>query len=609
MPKGGRIYNLLEDREREMRYQNPWYLESYHYIKGAAAVEKMRAEGVQIFLDSGAYSAYTQGVQIDIYEYCDYIHKNADFIAMASVLDAIGDPDGTWQNQWRMEQLGVNPLPCYHYNEPTAVLDHYVKNYDYITIGGMVPISTQQLTLWLDRIWNEHLINGDGTPKVKVHGFGLTSLPLMLRYPWHCLTDDHEILTRHGWSQHRALKVGEEVLAFRDGVARWEPIEEIPTYRVKDIEIRAFDYRSFSARVTPNHRWRVWDQTRSAWRFVETDQLTHRRSLRIPRVPDDYEGPDETIPDPLVDLMGWFWTRGKVENGAIMIVFSPPSAARGDEFQTLLDNNDLMYSKHVNKDGRRGMPETVFRMKGPTYQFLHTHAPKGRLSVKFVFALSKRQLEMFIRASFASRGTRTHLQRGFGFRITQRLKLNGFVNIETFRVACLLAGYPTSAEMGRLAVQSGSVRWIHPESDYCKHHSEYYTGTLWCVKVRSGAFFTRCNDRIYVTGNSIDSSTWVQWAANGMILLPRKKAYQIDISELSPRRKIKDQHLDTLNPIAHANIDAWIRGQGVNPDRLRKLYYVRWAWNTWAFPEYVRAHNNGAEIFQTVDQELPLVEC
>lgn len=292
MPTNGRTYNLLEERERELRHRNPWYLESYHYIKNLTAVERMRAEGVKVFLDSGAFSAYTQGVQIDLHEYCDYIHRNGDFIAMASVLDAIGDPDGTWQNQWRMEQLGVNPLPCYHYGEPTEVLDYYVQNYDYITIGGMVPISTPQLILWLDRIWEKHLTHADGTPKVKVHGFGLTSLPLMLRYPWY----------------------------------------------------------------------------------------------------------------------------------------------------------------------------------------------------------------------------------------------------------------------------------------------------------------------------SIDSSTWVQWAANGMILLPRKKAYQIDISEKSPRRKVKDQHLDTLNPLAKENIYSWIKDRGVDPNRLRELYYARWAWNMWAFPEYVRVHNNGAEVFKTVDQELPLVE-
>src|SRR5690606_10804597 len=124
-------------------------------------VDKMRTDGVKVFLDSGAFSAYTQGVTIDIGQYCEYIQRNADIIEFASVLDAIGDHVGTYHNQMEMERRGVRPLPCFHYGEPTEVLDYYVENYEYITIGGMVPISTPQLRIWLDRLWDEHLTNAD----------------------------------------------------------------------------------------------------------------------------------------------------------------------------------------------------------------------------------------------------------------------------------------------------------------------------------------------------------------------------------------------------------------------------------------------------------------
>lgn len=183
--KMGTVYSRLTDAERAMRDSCANFLESYHYIHSQRYVEKIRRDGVKVFLDSGAFSAFTQGVKIDIGAYCDYIHRNADIIEFPSVLDAIGDYKGTWYNQAEMERRGVKPLPCYHYGEPTEVLDYYVANYDYITIGGMVPISTPQLLLWLDRIWDEHLTHPDGKPKVKVHGFGLTSLPLMFRYPWY----------------------------------------------------------------------------------------------------------------------------------------------------------------------------------------------------------------------------------------------------------------------------------------------------------------------------------------------------------------------------------------------------------------------------------------
>lgn len=178
-------YRQLDAREREMRHANGMYLESYHYIHKQAAVKRIRAAGEKVFLDSGAFSAFTLGTKVDINRYCDYCHENKDIIHFPSVLDAIGDYKGTYHNQMEMERQGVKPLPCYHYGEPPEVLEHYVANYEYITIGGMVPISTPQLILWLDEIWERYLTDDKGVPKIKIHGFGLTSLPLMFRYPWY----------------------------------------------------------------------------------------------------------------------------------------------------------------------------------------------------------------------------------------------------------------------------------------------------------------------------------------------------------------------------------------------------------------------------------------
>lgn len=191
VPVPGTMFNKMNELEQHQRNGVEHMLESYHYIHKPKSVETIRREGRKIFLDSGAFSAFTQGIEVDLPAYCDYIHQNEDIIEqvdgqpLASVLDAIGDCDGTWRNQMEMERRGVRPLPCFHYGEPEEALKWYVERYSYITIGGMVPISTPQLRVWLDRLWKDYLTHPDGTPKVKVHGFGLTSLPLMMRYPWY----------------------------------------------------------------------------------------------------------------------------------------------------------------------------------------------------------------------------------------------------------------------------------------------------------------------------------------------------------------------------------------------------------------------------------------
>lgn len=187
---GGNGFRRLTPAEQEKRASVKNILESFHYVKRKTFVAKMRKDGVKVFLDSGAFSAFTKGVDVDLPGYCEYIKENMDIIYVedgdlcASVLDGIGDPYKTYVNQLAMEKLGVRPLPCFHFGEDERYLEFYIANYRYITIGGMVHVSTGPLKVWLDRIWEKYLTKSDGTPKLKVHGFGLTTESLMERYPW-----------------------------------------------------------------------------------------------------------------------------------------------------------------------------------------------------------------------------------------------------------------------------------------------------------------------------------------------------------------------------------------------------------------------------------------
>lgn len=189
--RGQNRYLKLNDREKEIVHNIPHILESYHYIGSQRYLDQMRADNAQVFLDSGAFSAYTLGVEIDLPTYCNYIKANMDLwrvedgVVMASVLDGIGDPLKTYQNQLAMEQLGAKPLPCFHAGEDERYLEYYVQNYEYITLGGMVGSSTKQLCIWLDRMWERYLTDGSGRPRLKVHGFGITAIPIMERYPWY----------------------------------------------------------------------------------------------------------------------------------------------------------------------------------------------------------------------------------------------------------------------------------------------------------------------------------------------------------------------------------------------------------------------------------------
>lgn len=255
----------LNEREKTALAQVAHKLESYHYIHKQATVDRIRAAGEKVFLDSGAFSAFSLGVAVDIVAYCDYIKRNIDIIrfedsaCMASVLDGIGDAQKTYENQLYMESLGVRPLPCFHYGEDWRYLEHYLANYEYITIGGMVPISTPQLFYWLDELWGKYLCDGSGRAKIKVHGFGLTSVPLMERYPWYSVDSS-------SWVQigaHGNIIMDGKTIAFSskspNARVAGQHVDTLPT-----IQKDAIDARLVSQGFDPT---RMRENTYSRWAY------------------------------------------------------------------------------------------------------------------------------------------------------------------------------------------------------------------------------------------------------------------------------------------------------------------------------------------------------
>lgn len=139
-----------------------------------------------LFIDSGGFSAWAQGEEINIHAYSDFIKKNKHVLSFYANLDVIGNAEKTWGNQKIIESKGLCPLPVFHYNSDPQWLQKYInEGYSYICLGGMVPISTRDLVKWLDYLFSSFLSDKKGYPLVKVHGFGLTSVKLMRRYPWY----------------------------------------------------------------------------------------------------------------------------------------------------------------------------------------------------------------------------------------------------------------------------------------------------------------------------------------------------------------------------------------------------------------------------------------
>lgn len=188
-----------------------------------------------ILVDSGAFSVWTVGKEMSFDTYARFLQDIEGYYWKAINLDVIPGKPGqratqaqvelsakqSFENAQRLVELGVDVMPVFHIGESFEWLDRIVQEgYDMVGLGGVARgLTTKQKQAWLDKVFT-HLCGANGFPEIKVHGLGITSLPLLLRYPWYstdsitwikfagngtCLVP---LETDTGWDFHNPLVIG-----------------------------------------------------------------------------------------------------------------------------------------------------------------------------------------------------------------------------------------------------------------------------------------------------------------------------------------------------------------------------------------------------------------
>lgn len=226
-----------KERERifqrtHKRFLLPFYVQERHGMMTRLEIARenhMALNKVELFLDSGAFSAWKQGTPIDINAYIDFVKTHEKNIALYAVLDVIGDAKGTLKNQKIMEEAGLNPLPTFHFGEDFKYLHYYIDHgYEYIALGGLASMGAKsQMFDFLDQCF-DIICDDDGIPKVKVHGFAVTSLKAMKRYPWYSVDSTTWLMT---------ARMGSMIVPQRLPNGDWDFLETMPGKSTRKIGI------------------------------------------------------------------------------------------------------------------------------------------------------------------------------------------------------------------------------------------------------------------------------------------------------------------------------------------------------------------------------------
>ena len=145
----------------------------------------------KLFIDSGAYSAWSKNKHIDVEDYIKFINDNTDkFTLFASVDDIPGElkrkptlleqresPEKSWHNYLYMrEQVRDKDklLPVFHIGEDFRHLQNMLeatfnnKHIPYIGLGGTVGLASSVKEDWYKQCFK--IIQQSKNPKVKVAG-------------------------------------------------------------------------------------------------------------------------------------------------------------------------------------------------------------------------------------------------------------------------------------------------------------------------------------------------------------------------------------------------------------------------------------------------------
>ena len=155
----------------------------------------------KLFVDSGAFTAWTKGVHLDVDTYIEWLNTYKDHIYLAGQVDTIPGvfrqtptkqqveeaAQKTYDNYWYMRERLDNPdvlVYTFHVGENFKFLKEILNHPEvkYIALGGMVGKTTEQKENFCRQCFD--IIKTSPNPNVKVHAFGMTSMSLLRKYPF-----------------------------------------------------------------------------------------------------------------------------------------------------------------------------------------------------------------------------------------------------------------------------------------------------------------------------------------------------------------------------------------------------------------------------------------
>jgi hypothetical protein len=171
---------------------------SFAYPEPYLSNKVLKKHGIKMMIDSGAFTAWSKGKQVNIDDYIAFIKKHNDIIDPDQVvnLDVIkGGRDQANQNEFNeackkgfenyyyiKEKTGHDPIHVFHQGDNFIWLEKMLRECKYIGVSPNKDASQDAIDKWLYDCF--YIIKNSDNPDIKTHAFGLTSEELLMKYPY-----------------------------------------------------------------------------------------------------------------------------------------------------------------------------------------------------------------------------------------------------------------------------------------------------------------------------------------------------------------------------------------------------------------------------------------
>ena len=400
---------------------------------------------------------------------------------------------------------------------------------------------------------NCHLIVAAHPTKQRKNESGKFDVPTLYDIS-DCHDADTEVLTQRGWLTHDQVSLDDHVACFdlRQEGLQWHRPEAVKRFDHDGAMVK-FEGPSIDIRVTPNHRMVIkpaWREPRGtqvengigrpvswpkdSWSLCPAQELPGGPFL-MPLAaqmaggadPDSFDiGPGYASED-FLRLLGWWLAEGWVVHDRGLGLCQQVGGL-ADEMEAAMLRLGVDFSRGVDKYPDRPHCKPTVRwyigVRGnrDLAAWFRDHCGKrsdGKRIPELVWGLSARLKRILLEALIDGDGHRPPDRNGASYTTTSPFLRDGVQRLAVeCGLPCTFSERTPGASHHKKSWQINIGRADRKQITVRNHRHrriEQYQGVVWCLTVPTGAFVTRRNGRVAITGNS---AHWYNKADVGLIV-------------------------------------------------------------------------------------------